>query len=456
MLLTIPAGTTSKIIEFPIFDSSSSTGALLTGLVYNSSGLTAYYDRVGAAGSATSISLVTMTKGTFSSGGFVAVDATNMPGIYQLSIPDAALAASATAVTINLKGGTNMVPVVIVIQLTSVADFPVNVTQLDGASLSTHASGMIPADVRDIAGAAVSATTAQLGVNVVNMNGVSCSGVTTVNANQGTTQPLNFTGTGASAYVKGDMVDIAGAAVSTSSAQIGVNAVQIGAAVPGSATIGTVTTVTNLTNAPSSGDLTSTMKTSVEAAVWNAARSGHTTAGTFGEGAASVQGNVTGSVASVSGAVGSVTGNVGGSVASVTGNVGGNVSGSVASVSGNVGGNVTGSVGSVATGGISSGSFAAGAINDAVLAADIATAGNKIPLACYAALNTAISDATSLNSNGLLDRIRTLGWLQRNKVTIVDASGDTTIYKDDGTTAAFTVSAMLTDSSGTTTRLRAA
>ncbi len=71
--------------------------------------------------------------------------------------------------------------------------------------------------------------------------------------------------------------------------------------------------------------------------VWDEARSGHTTAGTFGQGMASVQGNVTGSVASV-------TGNVGGSVGSVTGNVGGNVAGSVASVTGNV----SGSIGSLA------------------------------------------------------------------------------------------------------------
>lgn len=40
--------------------------------------------------------------------------------------------------------------------------------------------------------------------------------------------------------------------------------------------------------------------------VWDEARSGHATAGSFGEGAASVQGNVTGSVGSVTGAVGSV------------------------------------------------------------------------------------------------------------------------------------------------------
>lgn len=72
--------------------------------------------------------------------------------------------------------------------------------------------------------------------------------------------------------------------------------------------------------------------------VWDEARSAHTDAGSFGQGVASVQGNVTGSVGSVSGAVGSVTGNVGGNV---TGSVG-SVTGAVGSVTGNVGGTVNG------------------------------------------------------------------------------------------------------------------
>lgn len=42
------------------------------------------------------------------------------------------------------------------------------------------------------------------------INGVSTSSVTTVSANVGTTQPVNFTGTGASAYVKVDEVAISG------------------------------------------------------------------------------------------------------------------------------------------------------------------------------------------------------------------------------------------------------
>lgn len=53
-------------------------------------------------------------------------------------------------------------------------------------------------------------------------------------------------------------------------------------------------------------------------AVWDEARAGHVAGGSFGEGVASVQGNVTGSAASVTGAVGSVTGAVGSVTAAVT------------------------------------------------------------------------------------------------------------------------------------------
>ena len=88
-------------------------------------------------------------------------------------------------------------------------------------------NGTINANLTHVAGAANSTTTAQLGVNVVQVNSVATSSVTTVNANVGTTQPVNFTGTGASALVKGDTVDIAGAAVSTSTAQVGANIVQV-------------------------------------------------------------------------------------------------------------------------------------------------------------------------------------------------------------------------------------
>lgn len=118
MYLSIPAGATSRIIAFPIFDSSSTTGAKLAGLVYNTASLTAYYNREGASGAAVAITLAAATKGTWVSGGFVAVDATNIPGSYELHLPDAALAVGAKSVLVSLKGAANMVPVDFLIELT--------------------------------------------------------------------------------------------------------------------------------------------------------------------------------------------------------------------------------------------------------------------------------------------------------------------------------------------------
>lgn len=72
----------------------------------------------------------------------------------------------------------------------------------------------------------------------------------------------------------------------------------------------------------------------------------------------------------------------------------------------------------------------------------------------FDALNDAFTDATSLTSNGLLDRMRIQGGLLRNKMTIKDATGNGVSYKDDGVTPAFTVAGIITDDATTTTRLR--
>lgn len=156
-------------------------------------------------------------------------------------------------------------------------------------------------------------------VNATQINSVSAASVTTINANVGTTQPVNFTGTGASALAKSDMVDIAGAAVSTSTAQLGVNAVQAGGTAWGSGAITAAAFAADAITAAKIAD------GAIDAATFAA---GAITASAFAADAitdAKVASDVT--IASVTGAVGSVTGNVGG----------------------NVGGNVTGSVGSLAT-----------------------------------------------------------------------------------------------------------
>lgn len=161
MKYLIKKGTTSFIAMISVDDSSSTTGAKLTGLVYNSGSLTAYYARAGAA--AASISLVTQTAtGAYSSGGFVAVDGTNMPGVYRLDIPDAALATGVDKVVVVLKGATNMVPVHLEIELTDVDTFDANVAKIGGVAASatnlSASAGAIATGTVDTAGFASTTT----------------------------------------------------------------------------------------------------------------------------------------------------------------------------------------------------------------------------------------------------------------------------------------------------------
>lgn len=116
--LQILAGSTSKTIRVFIQDNSVTTGAGLTGLTYASGSLSAYYFREGAATSV-AISLATATLGTWATGGFIVVDGTNMPGLYELGIPNLALASGAKSVAIYLFGATHMAPCLVEIELTA-------------------------------------------------------------------------------------------------------------------------------------------------------------------------------------------------------------------------------------------------------------------------------------------------------------------------------------------------
>lgn len=132
-------GVTSQILQIFIADSSSTTGAGLTGLAFNSASLTAYYHR-DTDTTATAITLVTMTVGTFTSSGFKEIDATNMPGWYQFCPPNAALASGAASVSFHLKGATNMAPLPIEVDL----DAQVDVTFWNGTVVATPATAGIP------------------------------------------------------------------------------------------------------------------------------------------------------------------------------------------------------------------------------------------------------------------------------------------------------------------------
>lgn len=119
--LSIVAGATSQSVNVFVQDSSSTVGAGLSGLVFNTSGLIAYYTFTGANAAATAITLATLAAvgSAYSSGGFKEIDSTNMKGLYRLDIPNAALATSkGRAVTIMLGGATNMAPLALEIELT--------------------------------------------------------------------------------------------------------------------------------------------------------------------------------------------------------------------------------------------------------------------------------------------------------------------------------------------------
>ena len=156
MKLQIKKGTTSHICHVFIQDSSAATGDGLTGLLH--SNVTAYYIRPGDA-SATAISLVTATVGTYASGGFKEVSSANMPGVYELHLPDAVLATGANQVTVMLKGATDMPPSPLEIQLTGLdlnnavnaglsslpAAAPAAVGGLPTVDASNHIAGIIAA-----------------------------------------------------------------------------------------------------------------------------------------------------------------------------------------------------------------------------------------------------------------------------------------------------------------------
>lgn len=118
MKLLLPKGATS--VQVAVFIRNATDGTPLTGLTFNSSGLSAYYWRPG--GTATAITLATLAnaQAAWSSGGFVAVDGTNMPGLYRFDIPNAVLASGVDTCYVMLKGATDMEPVPIEVQLTGI------------------------------------------------------------------------------------------------------------------------------------------------------------------------------------------------------------------------------------------------------------------------------------------------------------------------------------------------
>ncbi len=262
MKLSIKTGVTSQSINVFIQNSSSTTGAGLTGFAPAGgsllSGMICYYSFTGtsAASVAQALSVPAAVNSAFSAGQIVEIDATHMPGWARLDLPNAALAGSSgRCVSLLISGGTNVAPCPIEIELTGwdnqdavhggMSSLPNVASGSTGAipttgtganQIQVDGAGNAYANLAKILGTAVStpATNGVLDVNVKNIGG-------TVTA-------------GAAGYVGVDWGH-----VNAPTTTVGLSGTTVG-------TVTTVTTATNLTNAPTAGDLTATMKTSVTTA----------------------------------------------------------------------------------------------------------------------------------------------------------------------------------------------
>src|ERR1022692_1085468 len=136
-----------------------------------------------------------------------------MPGFYEIGVPNVCLASSPWTV-MSIQGFAGMVPVKIEVDLTAfdltTATQKTNVVQWLGTAV-TCVAGVPRINVPQWLGTAVTAATGGIpDVNTKNYNNVAAA-------------------TDANNYPKVDLVDIAGVAVSTTSAQLGVNTVQYNA-----------------------------------------------------------------------------------------------------------------------------------------------------------------------------------------------------------------------------------
>lgn len=213
-------------------------------------------------------------------------------------------------------------------------------------------AAVVPANTTQIAGSAVSTSTAQIGVNIVNAAGTAwgSGGITAASIaasalngkgdwNVGKTgyaltattglgnQTADITGSlsGSVGSVTGAVGSVTGA-VGSVTGNVGGNVVGSVASVTGTigglsaaaladffdtnsgTTYGAAVAGSVVKEIADNAGGSALTEAGIADAVWDEARAGHVAAGSFGEGIASVQGNVTGSVASVTGAVGSVTG----------------------------------------------------------------------------------------------------------------------------------------------------
>ena len=172
----IYAGTTSFSLTIIVYDNTSTNGGGLSGITHASSGLVFEYRRAGQS-TWTSVTPVSKTLGTYTSGGIVANGA--RAGRYEIDIPDAAIASGVRFVEVCLRGVANMHPVDIEIELDAVnyqnatnfglskfADIETDTQDIQSRLPSALISGRMNATVGEFQAGLVPANFAALGIQV--------------------------------------------------------------------------------------------------------------------------------------------------------------------------------------------------------------------------------------------------------------------------------------------------
>ena len=168
------AGTTSFSMTVIAYDNTSTNGAGLSGITHTSSGLVFEYRRAGQS-TWTSVTPVSKTLGTYTSGGIVANG--SRAGRYEIDIPDAAIASGVRFVEVCLRGVANMHPIDIEIELDAVnyqsatnfglskfADIETDTQDIQSRLPSALISGRMNATVGEFQAGLVPANFAALGI----------------------------------------------------------------------------------------------------------------------------------------------------------------------------------------------------------------------------------------------------------------------------------------------------
>ena len=93
--MNLITGTKNYIMNVQLFDTN---GSPKTGLAYGDMNIS--YARTGATRVAITEATLGSASAAYSAGGFIEIDATNMPGVYRFDVPDAALIAGALSTTV--------------------------------------------------------------------------------------------------------------------------------------------------------------------------------------------------------------------------------------------------------------------------------------------------------------------------------------------------------------------